>query len=383
VLAAVAPPRRCPLCGSPVPELLSPSGRRRPGRPRVFCSERCRTGDRRARVTPPPGGRGDQVAAFAAAVRSAVAARGLPLRELAIELAAAYPSLASGVATLSAWQSGSSAPPHTATGRDRVLALERCLRLPAGDLALLMPGGPAVAAPRPPADSDDTLAARRARLAHLLGALEGPQQVLPVSVSKDIRLGSGRSPVRVRTTVLVRAAHDGVDRLWYVDGADPRLRPAVGETAGCRAVRRVPEPNAPGPGLVAAELVLDRPLARGELHEISFTVRYEPGHPEPYPGERREPGHPLEPVYRHVLEQPAERLELTVRFDRRSAPAEVLACRWRPRTGAEASRQRVTEAGARAYRLVIPDPAPGGYGWRWAPAPLRLPAPRRPGTSAA
>jgi hypothetical protein len=266
-----------------------------------------------------------------------------------------------------------------------VLALERCLRLPAGDLALLMPGGPAVAAPRPPADSDDSPAARRARLAHLLGTLEGPQQVLPVAVSKDVRLGSGRGPVRVRTTLLVRAAHDGVDRLWYVDGADPRLRPAVGETAGCRAVRRVPEQNAPGAGLVAAELLLDRPLARGELHEISFTVRYEPGHPEPYPAGTgsREPARLLEPVYRHVVEQPAERLELTVRFDRHSAPAEVLACRWRPRTGAEASRQRVTEPGTRAYRLVVADPAPGGYGWRWSPAPLRVPASRRPGTSAA
>ena len=100
----------------------------RRGRPRVFCSERCRLGDRRDGPAAPARGPPRQVAAFAAAVRDAIAACRLPLRELADELAGAYPTLASSVATLSAWQSGTSAPPRTANGRDRVLALERMLR---------------------------------------------------------------------------------------------------------------------------------------------------------------------------------------------------------------------------------------------------------------
>lgn len=374
MLAALATSRRCPVCGAPVPEHLSPSGRRRRGRPRVFCSERCRLGDRRVTAAPDERPRPEQVAAFADAVRVGVTARGLPLRELAALMASAYPSLASSVATLSAWQTGSSAPPWTPNGRDRVLALERCLQLPAGDLALLMPGGAAVPAPRPPVDGHDP-AARRSRLGHLLATLAGPQQVLPIAVVEDVRLGAGHSPLLVRKTLRVRAAHDGVDRYWYVDVADPRSRPAIVDTAGCRVARRVPEPRPsgpPGPRLVAVELVLDRPLARGEVHELSFAVRYQPG-----------PRRPGDEAYRYVLHQPAQRLDLSVSFDPRSEPAEILACRWRSRGGAEASRRPVTVPGCRSYQLVVDDPAPGGYGWRWAPAPVRLPAARRSGFSAA
>ncbi len=375
MLAALASSRRCPLCGRPVPESLSPSGRRRRGRPRVFCSERCRLGDRSATAAPDPRPRDEQVAGFADAARVAIAGHGLPLRELAAQLASAYPSLASSVATLSAWQTGSSAPPWTPNGRDRVLALERCLRLPAGELTLLIPGGPAVPAPRPPTEGAHGLVARRARLAHLLTTLAGPQQVLPVTVVKEVRLGAGGRPLAVRVTLRIRAAHDGVDRFWYVDSGDPGARPAVGDTAGCRAARRVPEPGPaglPGPRLVAAELLLDRPLLRGELHELSFGVRYEPG-----------PRRPGEPVFRHLLDQPAERLDLSVSFESQAEPAAMLACRWRPRDGAELSRRAVTVPGCLAYQLVVDDPAPGGYGWRWVPTPVRLPAPRRPGTSAA
>jgi hypothetical protein len=319
-----------------------------------------------------PRQRRDQIAVFADAVREAIAAHGLPLRDLAAELVLAYPALASSVATLSAWQTGSSAPPHTASGRDRVLALERCLGLPAGELALLVPGGPVVPAPRPPADSAYGPAARRARLEHLLTTLEGPQQVLPVSVAKDVRLDAGGRVGSARVALVVRAAHDGVDRVWYVDGGDPRQRPVVGDTAGCRAVRRVPEPGARGAGLVAVELVLDRPLARGERHALSFQVRYEPGGvPSP---------RPPEPVFRHVLEQPVERLELRAGFG--SRPAEVLACRWRSRDGAELAREAVTVPDGRTYELVVADAGPGAYGWRWAPVAVRLAAGRPTGTAA-
>ena len=371
---ARAVPRRCPLCGCPVPELLSPSGRRRRGRPRVYCSPRCRLGDRRLRAAPEPGRRREQVADFAAAVRAGIAARGLSLRELEAELVAAYPQLASSVATLSAWQTGASAPPLTPNGRDRVLALERCLRLPAGDLALLAPGGGAVPPARPPAHPAD-LAARRARLSHLLTTLAGPQQLLPVERSEEVSLGAGRRPVCTRITLRVRAAHDGVDRFWYVDSGDPLLRPAVAGTAGCRTGREVLEPAPPaGPALLAAELMLDRRLARGERHEFSFLVRYDPGSTWT---------RPAEPVFVRTVARPYERLDLTLSFDQPAVPAEVLACRWRHRDGVEVARRRVTVPGCATYQMVVSDPAPGGYGWRWAPAVGRSARVRQPGTSAA
>jgi hypothetical protein len=348
VLAPALPVRRCPLCGSPVPQRLSPDGRRRRGRPRVFCSARCRLGDRPPRTAADPG----ELAAFASGVRAAIAARGLPLRELAAALVAAYPALASSVTTLSAWQSGTSVPSRTRDGRDRVLALERCLGVPAGDLALLLPGGAVVSPPRPPTGGDP--AARRARLAHVTG----PQPVLPVRLGKHARIGPDGQVLSVRVDAEVRAARDGVDRFWYVDGDDPRRRPLVTDPTGCRPGRRVPEPGRTGPGLVATELRLDRPLARGERHRLSFLVRYGPGGP----GGRG----PF--VFRHVVGRPLESLDLAVSFEPRALPAGILACRWRIRDGVETARRETTLAGCRSYERVVADPAPGWYGWCWVPA---------------
>jgi hypothetical protein len=342
----------------------------------VFCSPRCRLGDRRLRARSDPDRRRREVAVFAAAVRDAIAEHGLPLRDLADHLVAAYPALASSVATLSAWQSGSSAPPHTDAGRDRVLALERVLGLPLGELALLLPGGLAVPAPRPPsAGEQDGPAARRARLAHLVGAFGAPRQVLPVTLAKEVRLDPSARPVCVRVASRVLAVQDGVDRLWYVDGDDPRLHPLVTGLAGCRAGRRVAERGQPGPGLVATELLLPRTLAAGERHDVTFLVSY-----EPRPG--LVPGRLAEPVFRHLVTHPAESLHLGLSFDPATPPGAVATYRWRARDGAEVSRRELTVPGCRSYELVITDPVPGGYGWRWAAVPVRL-RDRPPGTSAA
>jgi hypothetical protein len=370
------PPRRCPICDSPVREPLSPDGRRRRGRPRVFCSPRCRLGDRRLSAQREPARRPREVAAFATAVREAIAGHRLPLRELADELVDAYPALSSSVATLSAWQSGTSAPPRTDLGRDRVLALERVLGVPVGELVLRMPGGPVVPAPRPPTPAEqDGPVARRARLTHLVGASGGARQVLVVTLAKEVLLDPAGRLLYARVAVRVRAAQDGVDRLWYLDGDDPWLRPLVAATSGCRSGRRVAERGRPGPGLVATELVLDRTLGVGERHDVSFLVAYQPR-------AASVPVRPAEPVFRELVTHPLESLDLGVSFDPAAPPGAVLTCRWRARDGAEVSRRELTVPGCRSYELVVADPAPGGYGWRWSgAAPVRLPA--RPGTSAA
>jgi hypothetical protein len=354
------------MCGRRVPERLSATGRRRRGRPRIFCSERCRLGDRRNRSAVDPGLRREQVAAFAAAVRAGIADCGPSLRDLERMLLSSYGGpLASSVATLSAWQTGASSPPRTLTGRSRVLALERCLGLPAGDLALLMPGGAVVPPPRPPARLDG-LTSRRARLEHLVTTRTGPQQVLPVSLTKDHRLGASRRPLCTRIVLEVRAAHDGVDRYWFLDAIDARLDPTVVDTTGCQAGQHVAEPSGsalvpPDERLVALELLFDHPLACGERHRFSFLVQYD--------AELALPRVPL-PLFRHVEGLPCERIDLTVSFDRRSTPAEVLQCRWRQRDLVEVWSRSKTP-GCLCYQLVVADPAPGGYGWRWSwgPAP--------------
>jgi hypothetical protein len=310
-----------------------------------------------------PAARPAETAAFAAAVHEAIARRGLSLRDLEAELVARYGPLASSVATLSAWQTGSSTPPRTAAGRDRVLALERCLGVPAGDLALLMPGGAVV----PPARRAARAAGptgRLARLEHLLTVLGGPQQTIPVTVAEDHRLGPDRRPRGVRVTLRVRAAHDGVDRHWLVR-PEPRTRSTVVGIDGCRTGREVVEQGEPdlavppGRRLLATELLLDRVLRRGEHHEFSLLVHHADQEAD------RVGLRTAEAVVRHVRFQPYERLDLAVSFDPAALPVEVLRCRWRQRDLAEVARRRATRSGCRQYRLVVDDPAPGGYGWRW------------------
>lgn len=350
-MIASAPP--CPSCGAPVPHRRAPDGRRARGRPRVFCSDECRRGGRRPAVDPVR--LRSERDAFAAAVRAAIDDSGLPLRELAGRLGR-YGALASSVTTLSAWQTGSSAPPGTPAGVDRVLALERCLGLPAGDLALLVPGGALPSSGR--ADRPGHApAGRRALVRHVASVLAGPGQVVPVRVGKDRWLGADRHVVHTVVRMRVRALADGVDRLWYVHSPDRLRPPHAVSRSGCRVGREV---ALPAEGLVALEVVLSRPLGRGETHDLAFELRDEPV--------RRAAA----PVFRHLQPQPCERLELAVRFPREAAPAGMLQIRWRQQDLAEEWRAPTPALGGPAYRQVVADPSPGGYGFRWAwPQPDR------------
>jgi hypothetical protein len=182
-------------------------------------------------------------------------------------------------------------------------------------------------------------------------------------------------PRCARVSARVRALQDGVDRLWYVDGDDPRLRPVVTATGGCRPGRRVPERGRAGAGLVATELVFDRSLGPGERYGVSFLVSYEPR-------AGTVPARPAEPVLRQLVTSPLESLDLGLSVDPAAPPGAVLACRWRARDGAEVARRELTRPGCRSYQVVVADPVPGSYGLRWAAVtPARLPT--RPGTSAA
>ncbi|HEX6756530.1 MAG TPA: hypothetical protein VF109_11385 [Mycobacteriales bacterium] len=356
-MIATAP--RCPACGEPVPQRWSASGRRSRGRPRVFCSDPCRRGGRRHAPADPARRRAEREV-FAAAVRAAITASGLPLRELTVRLAEAYGSLASSVATLSAWQTGSSAPPGTPAGVDRVLALERCLGRPAGDLALLVPGGALPSSGRPDRPGHPgRVAGRQARARHVAALLAGDHQVVPVTIAKDRRLGTDRQSLHTAVHLRIRALAEGVDRFWYVHSPDPRLRPRPRSGPGCRVGRevRVPPEEPSGAPLLAVEFVLSRTLRRGEHHDLAFEVDYESA---------GRPGQVPASVFRHVQPQPCERLDLSVSFPRGETPAEMLQVRWRQRDLTEVWRARTTLSGCRQYRQVVDDPTPGGYGYRWA-----------------
>jgi hypothetical protein len=307
---------------------------------------------------------GPAAAPFARSVRHAIHVNDLSLREAA-GLLAPYGQLASGFATLSDWQNGVCVPIPTDRGVGRVLALERCLGVPAGDLVLSLPGLAAAAVPR--RRSADPLTLRRVALEQDVVRRIGPQRVVPVWTAKEYRIGWLRAPVMTVIRTTVRALHDGVDRYVFLHAPSPHIHPTVLGVSGCSVgdiVRERPRPAAMAAGprphdvdLAAVELRFDRRLRKGERYEFTFSVGYV-----------RE--RPVEPFFRHVQVQPCERLHLALTFDPASPPATVSECRWREADLRLEVDRRRTLPGCLAYELVAADPVPGGYGWRWDLGPL-------------
>jgi len=360
----------CAACPEPVRQRRSPSGGLLPGRPRRYCDE-CRL--RRPRSTPAlPRPRRAEAAVFAASVRAAIARKGCSLRELETMLAR-YGGLASSTATLSGWQTGHNAPACTETGRDRVLALERCLDVPAGDLAILLPGGPVPRTTRPVTQiaaqrraALDPLTVRHEAMQQIINRLTGLQQIIPVSTTKEYRLGWGRRPVMTIITPTVRAAHDHVDRYWFLHAPSTLLHPSVLGGPGCTRGRVLSEPvrrnttEAQSPDemlqLEAVELLFDQVLTRGEHYTFSFSVGYACESSAPLRAEQ---------LFRHIQVQPCEKLDLSLTFERDWIPMEVTECQWRARDFHQTRQTPLEWEPDGRFRQVITNPLPGCYGWRW------------------
>ena len=239
----------CRRCGRPIFRRLSPAGTPAPGRPASYCSDTCRSSAKlNATAGPAPRPRRTRVTPFAKAVRTAIEENGISLRTLQSRLDR-YGSLATSVATLSGWQNGISAPAHTEWGRNRVLALERCLGIRAGDLALLVTTNPVADGGRPLSQVANrgniglnSLASRHRAMQQAVNRITGWQQTIPVATIKTYRVGWNRHPVMTVITQTVRAAHDHVDRYWFVHAPSGLMHPDVGTCSGCRLGRVLPEP---------------------------------------------------------------------------------------------------------------------------------------------
>ncbi|HZB49289.1 MAG TPA: hypothetical protein VE547_09365 [Mycobacteriales bacterium] len=310
---------------------------------------------------------------FAAAVRHAVARSGLSLREIARHLTR-YGPLSSSIATISDWQNGVGTPPRDDRGLGRVLAFERCLGVPAGDLALTLPGLSRATTARPGAG--DPLTLRRAVLEREVARRVGPQRVIPVWITKEYQLGWAYVPVMTVVTMEVRALHDGVDRYLFLHAPGARTHPAVVGVDGCTQVgvhrERPPAGPAPRPRpddavVEAVELLFGHPLRKGERYRFTFSVGYVDEQPRL-----------LDAEFRHVQQLPCQQLHLVLTFDRAWRPATVCECRWG--TDLHLRHRRVWNVrDCVAYESVLTDPVPGGYGWRWsgAVAPPGGPGPGR------
>ncbi|WP_420312173.1 hypothetical protein ACOB87_34035 [Streptomyces sp. YS-B37] len=243
---------------------------------------------------------GTEAMPFHEALRAAIAASGLSLDRIQDRLLRRGTPVAP--ATLSSWQSGRYQPE-----RQRSLAalavLEDVLRLPPGALTGLL--GP----PRPrgrwlPPDGGHPDLARawsdHHDLTAALAALDTrwDDSLTRLSCHNRVDVDADRRVRSMTSRRVLRAEADGADRwiaVYRLDtpgpGPLPRFRLAAPARLG--TVIEIPEE-----GLVAAELLFDSPLARGETVIVDYTVE----HRDPRPYSQRAETTIHVPMREHLLE---------------------------------------------------------------------------------
>jgi transcriptional regulator with XRE-family HTH domain len=280
---------------------------------------------------------GEQVP-FDVALRRAVVARGLTLERLAERLTAAGTPVS--VSTLSNWQRGQTLPATPASHR-AVAQLEHILGLSTGTLtgALLAYG----AGRRLPTRTGLTQSAAL-RLRSGFGLAD--PGLVTVRFDDEVRVTPGRIEVDHRRTM--RAERSGVDRFVAMiapdEGLDPKIE--IGPAGRLGEIRRDEKA-----GLVAAEILFDEPLARGEFYPLSYRTSGPLTGPDGYHGAWLKPG--------------LSYYNLTVHLDPRLGLTQVYRV-WR--TDPKAPHKRMADLrlinGAIAH-LWLPEPPAGFHGIRW------------------
>ncbi|MGA8115238.1 MAG: hypothetical protein WCA46_16360 [Actinocatenispora sp.] len=292
-------------------------------------------------------------APFHAALRRAIAARGLSLERLRAKLAER--GLHVGVTTLSYWQRGLRRPERQES-LTVVTALEELLGLPVHSLTVLLgpprPRGGAVRYP-PGLRRYTAVLPRPDEMAPLLDRLDmdAASRVHVACELATVELGAAREMRRTTVTRVVRAHQSHADRavaiLWQDPGGDVD-RVDVRATQNCRLGRVSRDPGA---GLVAAELLFDLSLNEGETRVLSYEVVDDSG------TECRE--------FVRALCFPAEQYVLQIRFHPDALP---VRCHRFVARGVDAPEQETADLTLdchRAVHLVMPQARPGAVGIRW------------------
>ncbi|MGW1891848.1 hypothetical protein ACWCP6_16560 [Streptomyces sp. NPDC002004] len=207
---------------------------------------------------------------FHAALRAAIAARGLSLHRVQHHLARRGVKV--GVTSLSYWQQGARRPQRPESMR-AVRALEEILRLPDESLVrLLVRAEDDPGTERPAARSYRSLMEASGVLENLLADLESPLDggLHTVGHHERVRIGPGRELLGRESHQIVRAHRDGVDRYVAIHYGDPGCMPdrmAVHALENCRTgrVRRHHDT-----GLLVAELLFDVRLGGGDTHLFRY-----------------------------------------------------------------------------------------------------------------
>ncbi|MFG2383045.1 hypothetical protein [Streptomyces avermitilis] len=291
---------------------------------------------------------------FHVALRTAIAARGLPLQRVQHHLSR-Y-GVRVGVTSLSYWQQGARRPQRPESLR-AVRALEEILQLPDESLIRLL----ATAEEQPGADRPGSRSYRSQveasgvleRLFAELGSpLDGGLHTL--GHHERVRIGAHRELLGRDSHHIVRAHKDGVDRYVAVHHGDPGCAPermAVRALENCRTgrVRRHHET-----GVLVAELLFDTRLRSGD----TFLFRY--GFDDGTAGASCE--------YVRGFGFPGGQYALQVRFDEAALPVRCHRFTQHSAAAPRSGRQELSLSGQhRSVHLVEPRVRSGivGIGWDW------------------
>jgi hypothetical protein len=174
-------------------------------------------------------------------------------------------------AALSYWRSGRSQP-ERGTSRDALVEVERLLRVPPGTLTSRL-GPSRRPGPRPAERTLREMFAENPGMELALGTIgfEGLYDELVEQVRHIIADVDADGCIRqIRLQAVMQARRDGARRTPLILAADDRRRmPRFVPVAGCSLGRVAVDGQT---GVYATELVLERALAKGEVHPYELVV---------------------------------------------------------------------------------------------------------------
>ncbi|WP_233159003.1 hypothetical protein [Actinophytocola xanthii] len=313
---------------------------------------RAATGEiRRALTTHPADGLAAD--AFPTALRTAIQASGLSLDRIQYRLRARGVSVS--VTALSYWQSGRRRP-ERAESLAALGHLESVLGVAPGSLIALL--GPPRPRGRVQRESSrlpiEALWPEREPVSNLLKRIDFTTETALTKLSQHDRMdvAADRGEKRISVRQVLRAERDGVDRTVMVYDLERIGRPFPEITAqqSCRIGRIARDEAA---GLIAAEIVLDTPLARGDTTIVEYTLN----HPGP-PYSRGDDS------YCRKFNTPVREFVLELRFDPKALPAYCELYTVDPEDQTTTRRKVEVNAAGEAHAVAL-DFGPGNFCVRW------------------
>ncbi|GAB3442410.1 hypothetical protein [Actinophytocola sediminis] len=291
--------------------------------------------------------------AFPTALRTAIQASGLSLDRIQYRLRARGVSVS--VTALSYWQSGRRRP-ERAESLAALGHLESVLGVAPGSLIALL--GPPRPRGRVQRESSrlpiEAMWPEREPVTKLLKRIDFTTETALTKLSQHDRIDVGvdRGDKRIGVRQVLRAERDGVDRTLMVYDLERIGRPFPEITAhqSCRIGRIARDEAA---GLIAAEILLNAPLARGETTIVEYALN----HPGP-------PYSRGDDTYCRKFTTPVREFVLELRFDPRALPAYCEQYTVDPEEQTTTRRKVEVNAAGEAHAVAL-DFGPGTFCIRW------------------